>query len=315
MVEEWDRDQARAIREDVLPLVTRMPDGAAIGATFESALAGDVSTVPTLIPLMNHRNEDVAETAAQLLGHFSDPRASAALKKTLAGDPRVLIRAFALTALSRMRDPAASTLAVAALRGTDLMMKGAAINALGLIGDSRNAPALLAYLDEMASTGVLDTGACEVLGELGDLPGSTAVRDRLLAEANKKTHEFDDRMSAAYALKKMGLGQLVARLLDRSTALATKDRLITMKGMIGRSAAAQGIEVRDQSSLDAVLAKIDAPKVRNDGWGHALRARLVAVGEIHVVSDGPDGAPNTTDDMSTAESFDAYDERLFGDLF
>jgi len=36
---------------------------------------------------------------------------------------------------------------------------------------------------------------------------------------------------------------------------------------------------------------------------------------FNVVSDGPDGAAGTTDDLSTTETFDAYVARVFGDLF
>jgi hypothetical protein len=41
------------------------------------------------------------------------------------------------------------------------------------------------------------------MGTLGDPPGSTAVRDRLLAEANDKRHSFDLRYGAALGLKAM----------------------------------------------------------------------------------------------------------------
>jgi hypothetical protein len=36
---------------------------------------------------------------------------------------------------------------------------------------------------------------------------------------------------------------------------------------------------------------------------------------FNVVSDGPDRTARTADDMSTAELFDVYEARVFGDLF
>jgi hypothetical protein len=315
MVEEWDQDQTRAVRDLTYPLVARLPDGATLRATLDGALSGDPSVVPDLITLMGHSNDDVAVSAAKLLGRFLDPRASVALKRVLAEDPRPLMRSIALASLGRMRDPGAATLALAALSSADDYMKGAGGTALGLIGDNTNTPAILDYLDSMASRGILDTGAFDILAELGDPPGSTAARDRLLAEANKKTNDFDDRLQAALALKKMGLAQLVIRLLDRSDALDTRNSITTLKGAITAFAAGRGIQLRDQASLDGVLARIDEPSIRSDSWGRLLRARFVSIGIFDVVCDGPDRTPNTADDMSTAEPFPAYDKRVFADLF
>jgi hypothetical protein len=117
LVEEWDKDQTRAMQEIVFPLIARLPDGAAIRSTFERALSLDPVAVPDLIILMGHANDDVSISATKLLGRISDPRAAAALKRTLEQDPRPLMKATALTSLGRMRDPEAATLALGALRG------------------------------------------------------------------------------------------------------------------------------------------------------------------------------------------------------
>jgi len=316
IAEEWDKDQTRAIQEIVLPLVARLPDGAAIRATFERALSLNPAAVPDLIILMEHANDDVSTSATELLGRIPDPRAAAALKRTLEQDPRSLMKATALTSLGRMRDPEAATLALAALRGSEDLCRGAGGLALGLIGDSANGPAILTYLDSMAASGIVDTGAFEVLAVLGDAPGSTAVRDRLVAEANKKSNAFEDRLEAAYALRKMGLERLVIRLLDRDDAQATIQRILTLKFIVRRAASEEGVALISQSALESVLAEVDSSsKDRKDRWGRPLRVRFVALGDFHIVSDGPDRTPGTPDDMSTAEPFPVYDKRVFADLF
>jgi hypothetical protein len=315
MLEEWDRDQARGLRDTVYPLLARMPDGAAIRAIFDRALFGDASAVPELIAFVANENDEVSRSALKLLGRFADPRAAATLKQTLAQDPRVRMRAIALASLGRMRDAEAATLAIAALTDADDYMKAAGGTALGLIGDSKNAPAVLSYLDSMAARGVLDTGAFDVLAELGDAPGSTAVRDRLLAEANTKTNDFADRLDAAVALKKMGLEHLVVRILDRQKAQVTNNKLIVLRGLVDELAIKRGIALGDQSRLNAVLGQVDDQKYRSDSWGRPLTAKFVSVGIFNVISDGPDQTPGTVDDMSTAETFRDYEKRVFADLF
>jgi hypothetical protein len=41
----------------------------------------------------------------------------------------------------------------------------------------------------------------------------------------------------------------------------------------------------------------DAARLRSDPWGNALRISASASGDIEVRSDGPDGKPDTADDV------------------
>jgi hypothetical protein len=143
----------------------------------------------------------------------------------------------------------------------------------------------------------------------------TAVRDRLLAETNKKTNDFDERLDAAVALKKMGLAHLAIRIFDWEKAQVTDGRLIVLRGLVERLAIERGIVLADQARLDAVLSQVDDTKYRSDAWGRRLRAKFVSAGSFHVIADGPDEAPDTADDMATAETFKAYERRVFADLF
>jgi hypothetical protein len=91
--------------------------------------------------------------------------------------------------------------------------------------------------------------------------------------------------------------------------------LLTLESIIRRAAATARTTLNSQGALDLLLAQTDAGNDRNDLWDRPLRLSFVSPGVFHVISDGPDKKPNTTDDMSTAEPFKAYDQRVFGDLF
>jgi HEAT repeat protein len=316
MVEEWDTDEAKRTREVLFPEIAHLSDGAMIRLVFEKSLTGDASAIPGLVALLSHSNEEVATRAAMQLGTFQDPSATAALKGRLGRETRSAVKAASLVGLGRMRDPQATSLAIQALSDPDIYMEGAGGLALGLIGDSRNTPALLAYLDEREKAGGPDTGAFDILAELGDPPGSTAVRDRLLAEANNKAYDFDDiRIEAAHALWKMGQGSLVQHILDREDAKGTRENILTLRGIITRLAALKGLKLDGQTALEGALSQVKAGNDRNDMWDRPLRVQYVSPGVFNVVSDGPDKTPGTADDLSTAEPFEAYDQRIFGDLF
>jgi hypothetical protein len=314
--QQWDKDQERAVREGMIPIASRLDRGAAIRTTLEKALAGDPSAVPALIALLDDGALDVALSAAALLGRFPGGAAAGALKQRLAGDPRVEMRAVAMMALGRMGDPEAGELASGAVRGPDLVMRGAGGVALGLLGNSRYAGVVLEYLDGLTAAGGLpDEEAFEVLASIGDPPGSTIVTDRLLAEANNKQNAIEVRYAAAFALEKMGRAARVQPLLDLDDADSTWRNMLSFHGVIQRLAGSKGLSVDSQAVLDSVLGQVGTVSVGGDFWGRPLRARLASPGEYHVISDGPDGTPDTADDMSTEESFDAYEQRVFGDLF
>lgn len=310
--EEWDAREARGVRR-IYPAMESLPDFAQIKATLEKGLTGDSTAAAGLAALVKHANDDVASIAAQMLGRFPSATAASALKESYASDQRLLVRAGALAGLARMKDPATGPLALAALSHTDEAQRGMGLGALEALGDSRYAPAILQYLDQHRADASADL--FESLGQMGDPPGSTVVRDRLLAEANNKRNRFNTRHSAALGLKKMGLVQLAKPILDIADARNTNDTLIVVKRRMGRLAAERNMTVKGQGDVDTLLRDIKLFEPKQDEWRQVLRARFQSQGVFHVISDGPDLTPDTEDDLSTAEPLDAYLDRVFPDQF
>jgi HEAT repeat protein len=310
----WDAREARAVREGIYLQIESLPDFAQIKGTFEKGLSGDASAAPGLVALLKHGNEDVASTAAQMLGRFPSTTAAQALKDSYATETRLFVKAAALAGLARMKDADGIVLARAALQGDDPAMQGAGLGALEALGDAAQSPAILDYYsrhpEEVSGDGL------ESLGALGDPPGSTAVRDRLVAEASNKRNSFDFRYSAALGLRKMGQEQLVKAIFDIAKARGTNDNLIVAKGAMQRLAATTGATVKSQAAVDVLLRDVDLGlRDRQDLWKRPLRAGFVSTGVFHVISDGPDMIPDTADDMSTAEPYDIYISRVFPDQF
>ena len=312
--EGWNEREARAVREDVCPAIEHLPDFTQIKATFEKGLSNDASAATALAALIGHANEDVASTAAQMLGRFPSPASSLALQNSYSADPRFLVRAAALAGLARMKDPAAATLSRAALQGNDEAMQGAALGALEGLGDPAHSSAILDYYTR--HPGQVSADGLKSLGELGDPPGSTAVRDRLMAEANNKSKTLDFRYQAALGLRAMGQEGLVKPIMDYVKAEVTNNRLITVKGLMEDLAATRGLTVKSQVDVDVLLHDIAVRgRDRVDEWDRPLRAKYVSPDVFHIVSDGPDMTPNTADDLSTAEALDRYLDRVFPDMF
>jgi HEAT repeat protein len=313
--EGWDARETRGVRQVIYPAIEHLPDFVQIKETFEKGLAGDATAAPALVTLVKHTNEDVAGTAAEMLGRFPSEAASAALKESYSADPRSIVRAHALAGLARMKDGATASLAIAALSGDDEPLQGAGLGALELLGDNTNSGAILQYLDRHPEE--VSGDLLESLGQLGDPPGSTAVRDKLLAEANKKTNRFGLRYSAALGLQAMGLADLVKPLLDYSKAENTNSDMIVLKGAMERLAASRGVTIKGQADVDTLLRDADVTEKRykTDLWKRPIRARFVSQGLFHVVSDGPDMTPDTSDDLSSGEAWTVYVRRVFPDLF
>lgn len=313
--EEWDARVARVTRERTYRTISDLADFPQIREAFERAFSGDASVAPQLMSLVRHRDGAVAYTAAQLLGRFPSEAASSLLKETYATEERLTVRVQALGGLVRMGDPSAKTLAIAALSSEDQFTQAVGAWALEVLGDSANSLALLAYLDRQGDA--IDSESLEILGVLGDSPGSTTVRDRLLVEAANKQRNFGVRLGAARGLAKMGLGNhtLVRHVLDLDLADATIQSLLVVKSKVSRLAASSNVRVKSQEEAEALLRDANLGHHRLDGWGRSFRVKFVSEGVFHVVSDGPDMTPNTDDDMSSTEPFGAYQRRVFGDLF
>ncbi len=158
---------------------------------------------------------------------------------------------------------------------------------------------------------------------LGDSPGSTEVRDRLVARAFDKEAPLTDRFDAAENVAEMGLSQLVAPLLERKKVHETHaDMLLIRLGAEndesellgkGRSPSREEVEALAHAALKAARNSSDA-------WGRPLRVQVYAKDPkylpwgVHVLSDGPDGRPGTEDDLSTAEPTWVYDRRRYPTL-
>jgi hypothetical protein len=311
--QDWEQEEARAVRAGY-PAIQHLPDFPRIKEAFEKGLLGDPSVSPVLAALVKHASEDVASTAAQMLGRFPSAAASTALKDAYKTGERALVRANALAGLARMRDPATAPLSIAALEGDDDAMQGAALAALELLGDNAYSRVILEFYER--HPGHISPDGLKSLGELGDPPGSTAVRDKLLAEANNKRRKFAFRYGAALGLETMGLADLVKPILDIQRARDTNSNLIVVKHAMERLAAENSVAVNAQSTVDALLRDVDvSEQEKRDLWGRPLHAKLVSRGVFHVVSDGPDMTRETRDDLSTGEDLDAYLGRVFPDQF
>jgi hypothetical protein len=313
---ELDARVARVTRERTYQVISSLADFEAVRAVFERAFSADASVVPDLMALVAHEDELVAMTAAQLLGRFPGESASSLLQETLTADERLLVRAQALTGLVRMDDPAAPGLVLAALSSDDAGMQGAAIGGLEMLADSEYSQAMLEYLDRQADVGI-DPEWLEILGSLGDPPGSTAVRDRLLSVASKKDEYFDMRVGAAEGLERMGLGSLspAREILDLHRADSTSQGLGLVERAIKRLGVQEGVAIDGQAAVDALLQEAELGGHGVDAWNRAFRVRFVSKGVFQVISDGPDMAPDTDDDMSSDEPFGEYQNRVFRDLF
>jgi len=309
--QQWDEDETRILRTVILPDLTALPDYAQIRDVFEKAIARDPAAANPLLTLISHANEDVAGSAAAALGRFPSPEAATALKHAFDTDTRNWVRIGALAGLERMRDPDAGAFAARALSDADLQLQVAGGTTLASLGDGRYGAALVAYYDGHQDERVI----LELLGCVGDAPGSTVVRDRLLAEANNKALDFSKRVRAAHGLEEMGLADLVRRILDREKGNQTHQRLRTTEGAIRRLAAKRGITIRSQADVDTLLRDANLGHHGDDLWNHPIRARFIREGEIRASSDGPDGIPGNDDDLTSAESYGAWAFRVFPEQF
>jgi hypothetical protein len=216
-----------------------------------------------------------------------------------------------------MRDSQAASLAIAALSDSNSTVVGAAVGSLEELGDSANSAALLAFFDRNPEEGeVLRT-----VGRLGDPPGSTAVRDRLVAEAFKKSNDIKIRMDAAFGLRAMDREDLARPLFDWDSTLRTYQSLDMLERRLRTLAATRNVVVSGQGDVDTLLRDVVAAnhdfarRHGKDGWGRPMHVRFIREGRVRAISNGPDGQPDTSDDVSLAEPSEVYVKRIFSDLF
>jgi hypothetical protein len=309
--QQWDEGEAKILRGVILPELVALPDYAQIRDAFEGAIANDPAAATPLAVMVGHANEDAACAAAAALGRFPSPEAATVLKRAFDTDTRDWVRSGALAGLERMRDPEVGALAVRALSDTAPQVQVAGAATLSSLGDGRYGAALVAYYDQHQDEPVI----LEWLGCVGDAPGSTVVRDRLLAEATNRALDFSKRVRAAHGLEQMGLADLVRRLLDREKGDQTHQSLGVVEGELHELAAKKGITIQSQAGVDALLRDADLGRHRQDMWNRAVRVKFIREGEIRASSDGPDGIPSNNDDLTTAESYSAWAFRVLPEQF
>jgi hypothetical protein len=115
----------------------------------------------------------------------------------------------------------------------------------------------------------------------------------------------------------MGLGSLspAREILDLHRADSTSQGLRLVERAIKRLGVQEGVAIDGQAAVDALLQEAELGGHGVDAWNRAFRVRFVSKGVFQVISDGPDMAPDTDDDMSSDEPFGEYQNRVFRDLF
>lgn len=309
--QEWDTEEAEILRSVTYPEVKLLADYAQVRDVFERAIANDATAAAALSSMVGHSNEEAAAAAAAALGRFPSPGAASRLKQAFDADARAGVRTGALAGLLRMHDPETGLLAVRALSDPALEMQVAGALTLRNLRDGRYGAALVAYYDQHPK----ERRLLEWLGCVGDAPGSTVVRDRLLAEANNKALDFSKRVRAAYGLEEMGHAALVRRILDRQKGDQTHQSLGVVEDEVRELAARRGLTIPSQPDVDALLRDADLERHRKDMWDHPIRVKIIREGEIRASSDGPDGVPGSEDDLTTPESYGAWAYRVFPEQF
>jgi len=309
--ERWDSGEADILRTTILPELTGLADYSHVEEVFELAMSGDEAASAPLMDLVGHTDEDVAASAASALGRFPSAEAAVRLKSAFNEDSRSWVRMGALYGLLRMNDAETGALAVQALSQPNLQLQAAAVSVLVRLRDSQYGPALFSFYESHRD----ERHLLESVGCLGDPPGSTVVRDGLLAEANNKSYDFAVRLAAADGLEEMGYGDLVKGLLDRDKGNPSYQSLEVVEFAVVELAASRNVVIKGQAEADILLGDADLGRDRLDMWHHPIRVHFVEEGVVRATSDGPDGLPNTEDDLSTDESYRAWAYRVFPDQY
>ncbi len=151
------------------------------GVLVEAARAIGATRAPwartTLIRALSHRHPKVARAAADALGNFRDPDVATALIETLKGHASYFVRASALTALGKTRDPRAFAILAAAAkeRTWNGTVEAGAIHGLAELADARAmAPILEACGPEQSES--VRRAATSALGRVGALVDGERTR-------------------------------------------------------------------------------------------------------------------------------------------
>ncbi len=233
------------------------------GVLAETAGAIGATRAPwaraVLIPALAHRNPKVVRAAAYALGNFREPAAAAALIETAASHPSYFVRASALVALGRTRDPRAFDVLAAAVRGASWngTVEAGAVLGLAELADARAMP-LIVEASRPARNEGLRRASVAALARIGALVGEerTRVVDEL--EGLLDDSSFLVALDAILAAESLSDARLLPAL-DRISAQAADGRM-------RRDAAEAAMRIRKAEKIPAQVKGLreDLDELRED---------------------------------------------------
>jgi aminopeptidase N len=186
---------------------------------------------------LGHEHPKVRRAVASALGNFRDEQTASALITAATGDASYFVRAAALTALGRTRDPRAFDILAAAVR-------------------------------ERHWNGVVESGAARGLGELAD-PRATDV----IVGATAPENDVGLRVAGVAALARAG--ELLDS--QRTRVVEALDRLLDDPAYPVAATAIAGIEslgdARHLPSLERIAQVADEDRLRRAATDAAIRIR------------------------------------------
>ena len=189
----------------------------------------DVETVAPLVEFLQDPDADLRIQAALALGEQRDPRAVPALLGALE-DPDENVRYHAVEALGKLRAPEAADALAAVAETRDFFLAFPALDALAGIGDPRVAPRVVPLLEDE----LLREAAVEVLGRLGD-EETVAPLAALLNEPGAPARAVAGALAALHDRyeKEFGEGAYIADLSRAAIGPAGAQNLLGELGGAG----------------------------------------------------------------------------------
>ncbi|MWA14215.1 HEAT repeat domain-containing protein [Streptomyces sp. BA2] len=222
--------------------------------------AHDYRDVPALVKLLDEANPTLRRAAASALGAVGGTAAGGALLAAL-GDER--IGEAVARAMTRLPEPPVQELFALLSGGGDAAQRGCVARALGLLGCTEAAPALLAALDDTGTPG-LRTAAVDALAALRHRPAA----ERLAALAGDEEQPGTLRARAVRALGLIGaresLPVVLAAVRDPSEPVrlqavrALGEFPVTETAGAAEAAEALGVVAALDVNLDVARAAVEA---------------------------------------------------------
>jgi aminopeptidase N len=204
---------------------------------------------PVLLRALEHPHPKVVRAAAEALGNFRDDQTAGALVDLVGRHPSYLVRAAALSALGKTRDPRAFDVLVAAARektwnGT---VEGGAVQGLAELADARSMPVVLGAVRPESSEG-LRRAAVNAIARIGQLVESERTNAVDALERHLNDESFSVALHAIEAAESLGDARLIGAL-ERTAATAVDGRL-------RRHAAEAAIRIRKESKTPSQVTML-----------------------------------------------------------